>query len=158
MNNNSIQAAPLRQGGYKVCQPADDEGVAECSLFAVSRGADGAYTLAMEGEDPALMRFRKVAPKAYAVQSKESDDSYAYYFGAGDSGRFLLTMMNCKDLPPALRAKLIADGDLATDDEDFEVCAVNTIKGLTAAARAYHRGETTGDDPGVITLIPAAAE
>jgi hypothetical protein len=158
LDAKSGKAKPLKDGDYRVCQLKDDTGESECSVFAISRGPDGVYTLAMEGEEPALMRFRRVAAKAFAVQSKEGDDSYAYYFGAGDSKRFLLTMMNCQDIPPALRAKLIDDGDLSTEDEDFEVCAVNTIKGLAEAAKAYHRGETTGDDPGVVTLTPVATE
>lgn len=156
LDGKTGKAKPLKDGDYRVCQPKDDTGEPDCSVFAISRGADGVYTLAMEGEAPALMRFRRIASKAYAVQSKEGDDSYAYYFGAGDSERFLLTMMVCQDLPPALRTALIASGDLAAEGDDFEVCAVNTLKGLEAAARAYQRGETVGDDPAVVTLTPAA--
>ncbi len=150
------KAAPLIDGRYDVCTGGEDSGSEDCNVFTVSRDSNGAYSFIMEGEDPAVMRFRRIARKSYAVQSKE-DDSYAYYFGAGDSRRFLLTMMNCADLPPVLRARLIEQNDLSTEHDDFEICTVNTLKGLVDAARAYHRGEVTGDDPAVMVMKPAAA-
>ena len=146
-------ASPLAEGAYRACEDNDEAG--DCTNFAVTRRADGAYALkAQDEEEPAVLRFRRIAAKAYAVQSAE-DDGYAYYYGAGDSGAFALTMMSCKDLPEKLRARLLEKGDLATDDSDFEVCTVNTLKGLVEAAKAYHRGKTTGDDDALIALKPA---
>ena len=62
--------------------------------------------------------------------------------------------MLCQDLPEGLRARLIDKGDLSTEDEDFETCTVNTVKGLVEAARAYRRGDTTGDKNAKIVLKP----
>ncbi len=149
------KASPLNEGLYQVCTGSREDDSSECNVFSVTRDTSGSYTLAMENEAPAMMRFRRVARKAYAVQSAE-DDSYTYYFGAGDSQRFLMTLMNCPDLPSALRARLIAKGDLSTEHDDFESCTVNTLKGLTASAKAYARGETIGDDPAVMVMTPAA--
>jgi hypothetical protein len=100
------------------------------------------------------MRFRRVARNAYAVQSAEGD-SFAYYFGSGDSRRFQLTQMNCQHLPSALRTRLIAKNDLATEHEDFEVCTVNTLKGLVEAARAYHRGVPETEEDVFMVMTPS---
>ncbi len=145
---------PFAQGQYTAC---DSETAEDCTLFAITRLDDGSYSLTAEDEDPAIFRFRRIARDAYAVQSAE-DDGYAYYYGAGDSSGFSLTMMLCQDLPETLRAKLIAKNDLSTQDQDFEVCTVETMKGLVAAAKAYHRGQTTGEENATIFLTPVAGE
>ncbi len=148
------KATPFADGAYQICDGTEDAETAECNVFSVARDDTGAYAFTMEGEDPAEMRFRRVARNAYAVQSKE-DDSYAYYFGSGDSRRFELTLMNCQHLPSAMRARLITNNDLATEHEDFEFCTVNTLKGLTAAAKAYHRGVSEGEEGLLMVMTPA---
>ncbi|PQA87927.1 hypothetical protein [Hyphococcus luteus] len=155
------RAAPLDEGVYAACENAEDENAEDaqdCTVFTVTLSDDGAYALAAEDEDePAQLRFRRVARKAYAVQSAE-DDGYAYYYGAGDSDRFELTLMMCDALPEKLRARLVQKGDLSSDDEDFEVCTVKTLSGLVAAAQAYRRGKTTGDDDAKLVLTPVTNE
>lgn len=150
------KAKPFEDGLYEICDGTEEADSADCNTFAVERDVTGAYAFTMEDEDPAAMRFRRVARNAYAVQSKE-DDSYAYYFGSGNSQRFRLTLMNCQHLPSMLRARLIARNDLATEHEDFEFCTVNTLKGLTAAAKAYHRGVSETEDELTMVLTPATA-
>lgn len=147
-------ARPFADGQYQICDGTGGAEDAECNVFSVTRDASGAYVFTMVGEDPAEMRFRRVARNAYAVQSKE-EDSYAYYFGAGDSRRFELTLMNCKSLPSGLRGRLIVRNDLATEHEDFEFCTVNTLRGLTSAAKAYHRGVSDGADELRMIMTPA---
>lgn len=153
LDARSGDAKPLADGRYAVCEAGDSEN--GCTLFEVSRGGDGTYAFTAEGEDPAILRFRRIALKAYAAQSAE-EGGYAYYYGAGDSKEFSLTMMLCDELPETLRARLIGKGDLSTDDEDFESCTVNTVKGLVEAAKAYRSGKTTGDKEAKIVLRPAA--
>jgi hypothetical protein len=148
-------AKPLADGPYAVCETGDSEN--GCTVFEVSRRDDGTYAFKAEGEDPAVFRFRRIARKAYAAQSAE-EGGYAYYYGAGDSEEFSLTMMLCDELPDDLRAHLIDKGDLSTDDEDFESCTVNTVKGLVEAAKAYRSGATTGDKEAKIVLRPAPDE
>lgn len=149
------RAAPLAEGKYRACENDDEAG--DCNVFNITRSDDGAYTLASENEEPSTLRFRRIARGAYAVQTSEND-GYGYYYGAGDAKAFSLTLMLCPDLPEQLRAKLIAKGDLSTDSTDFETCTVNTVKGLVAAAKAYHRGQTTGEEDAKIVLKPIAAE
>ena len=103
------------------------------------------YTFVSEEEEPVEMRFRRIGYRGYAVQNRE-DGSYIYYYGSGTRDQFQLTMMLCADLPDGLRADLIERGDLETDDSDFETCMVKTRRGLTSAARAYHRGEIESDE------------
>ncbi|GJL90389.1 hypothetical protein [Hyphococcus sp.] len=148
------KAKPFEDGLYQICDGAEGDESADCNVFSVKRDETGAYAFIMEGEDPAAMRFRRVARNAYAVQSAE-DDSFAYYFGAGDSQSFQLTLMNCKHLPSALRARLISRNDLSTEHEDFEFCTVNTLKGLTAAAKAYHRDIPDSEDELFMVMTPA---
>lgn len=155
LDAKSGAASPLPDGVYAACNTEDDAG--DCTVFAVSRGEDGAYTLKAEDEEPATLRFRRIARKAYAVQSAE-DDGYAYYYGAGDGNEFSLLLMECPDLPEKFRARLIAKGDLSTGDEDFETCRVNTLKGLVEAAKAYRRGKTTGDETAKIVLKPVTEQ
>jgi hypothetical protein len=156
LDANNGKAKPLADGTYQICDGTEDAESAECNTFNVARDDTGAYAFIMEGEDPAAMRFRRVARNAYAVQSAEGD-SFAYYFGSGDSQRFQLTQMNCQHLPDGLRARLIARKDLATEHEDFEVCTVNTLRGLTEAAKAYHRGVSESEDDVFMVMTPANA-
>lgn len=151
LDAKSGAASPLPDGDYAACN--ETNGDEDCTVFAVSRGQDDAYTLQAGDEEPATLRFRRIARKAYAVQSAE-DDGFAYYYGAGDSEEFSLILMECPDLPEKLRARLIAKGDLSTGDEDFETCRVNTVKGLVEAAKAYRRGDATGDETARIVLKP----
>lgn len=155
LDAKSGAASPFPDGAYAACNEANGE--EDCTVFAVTRGGDGAYTLKAEGEDPATLRFRRIASKSYAVQSAE-DDGYAYYYGAGDANAFSLILMECPDLPAKLRARLIANGDLSTGDENFETCRVMTLEGLVEAAKAYRRGDTTGDKTARIVLKPVTEQ
>lgn len=145
------RAKPLREGPYLMC-PVNDE-ADECQSMSVERDAEGLYSFVTEGEAPTKMRFRRIGRRGYAVQSQE-DDGYAYYYGAGDSRRFHMTMMMCPDLPAVLRARLLERGDLETEDGDFETCIVKSRNGLTAAAKAYHRGEAEGAEAIAFIFTP----
>ncbi len=148
LDGRTGKAAPLKDGIYAACE--DDERGDECDVFQATRREDGAYLFDLEDEPTAVLRFRRIARKAYAVQSAEGD-GYAYYYGQGDSDSFALTLMLCDALPEKLRTRLIDKGDLSSEEENFEVCTVETLKGLAAAAKAYHRGQTTGDKD--VTLV-----
>ena len=151
-------ATPIKSGAYVMCPIDDEDSDNECEQFVISHDATGLYQFDKEDEDPVEMRFRRVARKAYAVQSLEdNDDAYLYYYGAGDKNRFRLTMMLCADLPSAKRAQLIENGDLESDDDEFETCVVKTVKGLTAAAKAYHRGDVQSDEEIALEFTPAPA-
>ncbi len=157
LDAKSGKAKPFKDGSYQICDGTEEPNSAECNVFSVTRDASGAYSFAMEGEDPAAMRFRRIGRNAYAVQSAE-ESSFSYYFGEGDSKRFVLTMMNCKHLPAKVRDGLIAKQDISTEDDDFEVCTVNTLKGLTASAKAYLRGVDAGEDALFMVMTPAPVQ
>jgi hypothetical protein len=146
-------ATPVDPGAYIMC-PLSEDADDDCDSFVIEYDASGLYRFLKEGEEPTEMRFRRIGRQGYAVQSHE-DDGYAYYYGAGDSDRFRLTMMMCADLPEKTRARLIERGDLATEDGDFEMCSVNSLKGLTDAARAYHRGQSIGEEVVAFEFMPA---
>lgn len=149
-------ATPIRPGAYVMCPVGDEDADSECEQFSISRDDTGLYRLDKEGEDPTDMRVRRIGRRGFAVQLLEdSDDAYLYYYGAGNSQRFRLTMMLCADLPEEMRSQLIEDGDLESDDEDFETCTVNTLKGVTAAAKSYHRGEVQSDEEIALEFTPA---
>lgn len=150
------RAAPLDPGAYVMCPIGDEEG--DCEQFMIAQDDSGLYRFDKDDEDPAYMRFRRIGRGGYAVQSLEDDDdAYIYYYGAGDTQRFRLTMMMCADLPDATREQLIENGDLESDDDDFETCTVKTLKGLTQAAKAYHRGRAIGEEFIVMEFTPAAS-
>ena len=139
------KAQPLKPGFYTMCPVSDEED--DCTAFEIQRDDTGLYQFVAEDEEPTLMRFRRVGFRGYAVQALEEPDAiYQYYYGKGTSKRFTLTMMLCEQLPTDLRAKLLEDGDLQSDSVEFETCTVNTVDGLVAAARAYHRGKVDSDD------------
>lgn len=140
------KALPLNPGPHFICGLTEDGEAEDCELFAVLRDDEGGFVFLKEGEDPTHMRFRRFARNAYAAQSAE-DDAYLYYYAAGGGEKLVLVMMNCPDLPQRLRDRLIDRNHLEAEENDFNVCTVKTLAGLTAAAKAYHRGEamTTGD-------------
>ena len=144
------RATPLPPGSYVMCQP--DDGEDDCAPFEIMHDATGLYLFTPVDEPSAEMRFRRIGRKGYAVQSQE-DDGYAYYYGRGDAREFRLTMMMCSALPEALRARLISRGDLEAEEGDAEVCTVKTRRGLTDAARAYHRGDAISDDGEELAIV-----
>jgi len=144
------RATPLPQGAYVMCEVGEDED--DCAPFEITHDASGLYRFAPVDEAPAEMRFRRIGRKGYAVQSEE-DEGYAYYYGRGDAREFRLTMMMCSDLPDGLRARLIDRGDLEPEEGDADVCAVKTRRGLTDAARAYHRGDAISDDGEELAIV-----
>lgn len=151
-------ATPIAPGDYVMCPLGEEADEADCNIFAVAYDDTGLYSFTdPEGEeDTGVMRFRQVGRGGYAVQSDE-DDSYMYYYGSGDSERFLLTLMMCDQLPEDLRSRLIEDGDLSADDDEFVTCTVNTLKGLTDPAKAYHRGDIGDGDRLDMEFTPAPA-
>ena len=149
-------ATPVKPGAYVMCPVGEGDDGADCDEFTVTYDDTGLYRLDKEGEEPTDMRVRRVGRRGFAVQLLEDgDDAYLYYYGAGNSKRFRLTMMLCADLPEEMRAQLIEDGDLESDDEDFETCTVNTLKGVTASAKAYHRGDVQSDEEIALEFTPA---
>lgn len=154
------KARPLNNGDYLACPLKDGEIEAgdECDRLTARKMKDGAYSFINreEDDDPAYLRFRRVGRGGYAVQSSESDD-FVYYYGAKRDGGLLLVLMNCPDLPAAVREGLIANGDLEPDDENFSVCKVKTLRGLTEAAKAYHRGDVAEMIDAAILIAPAPA-
>lgn len=156
LDAKSGKARPFPEGAYLACPLTDGEIDADdkCDRVAVERQKNGGYLFVNEDEDPAHMRFRKIGRGGYAVQSSESDE-FVYYYGRAQGGGLLLVMMNCPDLPVDLRKRLIARGDLETDDDDFTVCAVKTVRGLTESAKAYHRGEIVQMMDAAILISPA---
>ncbi len=161
LDETNGRATPIKPGAYIACPLSDDADASDCDAMIVFHDAGGLYRFEKEDEKPSLFRFRKIARRGYAVQTTEdSDDSYLYYYGQRNGKRFRLTMMMCAELPAALRDDLIANGDLASEDDDFETCVVNTLSGLTQAAKAYHRGNVGNDGAGsgemVLELTPAS--
>ena len=156
LDQKNGRAKPLKAGDYMVCPLGDDAGEDDCESMKVSHDKAGLYTFLKADEKPAFFRFRRVARNGYAVQSAEGDDGYQYYYGRKhQGGRFDLTMMLCADLPEGLRASLIASSDLASEDDNFETCIVNSWKGLRMPARAYHRGEIASEESITLRLTPA---
>ncbi|MEX6633025.1 hypothetical protein [Hyphococcus lacteus] len=150
------KARPLKAGGYQSCAIADDGSLEDCELLIVARTDDRSYLVESDEQEPTTgLRFRRVKRKSYVAQMQEND-GYAYYYAAGDRNRLTLTMMECPDLPADLRATLIENGDLASDDADYEFCTVLSLKGLTEVGRAYADGEIENDSP--LSLVLTAQE
>ena len=151
------KATPLSPGDYIMCPLSDEADADDCERFAVTVDGAGLYRF-QQGDDPddaATMRFRRIARESYAVQADE-DDGYMYYFGRGDADRFALTMMLCSSLSEKTRDRLIARGDLATEDDEFQICDVKTLNGLKGAARDYHRGSALNTDEDIALVFTPA--
>ncbi|GJL94374.1 MAG: hypothetical protein DHS20C05_07790 [Hyphococcus sp.] len=151
-------ATPLGPGDYVSC-PVDDEAEeSDCEDLKISHDASGLYSAVTSSDEAMEWRFRRVARGGYAVQVKESD-GYAYYYGRMAGEALRMTFMQCPSLPADLRASLIRRGDLATEDEDdFETCAVNTVRGLSKSAKAYHKGKAVDEDPLTLMISPVTTE
>jgi hypothetical protein len=155
LDESAGRATPIEAGVYIGCEAGEDE--TDCDKLIVSYDETGQYSFAAEDDDETTTsRFRRIARGAYAMQTREEEDnSYAYYYARRDGAALRLIFMQCPSLPNELRARLIERGDLSTDDEDFETCAVNTLRGLTEAAKAYHRGDAVDDEAAEMTLSPS---
>lgn len=145
------KATPLAPGDYTMCPVSDEADADDCERFAVTVDDTGLYRFQPieDADDAATMRFRRIARKSYAVQADE-DDGYMYYFGRGGAERFTLTMMLCSSLSEKTRERLISRGDLAAQDDDFQICDVKNLNGLRAAARDYHRGRALNTDEDIV--------
>lgn len=151
------KATPLAPGVYVMCPLSDEADADDCERLTVTVDAAGLYRFqhSVDDDDYVTMRFRRIARESYGVQADE-DDGYMYYFGRGDSDRFMLTMMMCSSLSEKTRDRLIARGDLTAQDDEFQMCEVNTLDGLKAAARDYHRGRvSSSDEDFVLVFTPA---
>ncbi|WP_425410799.1 hypothetical protein [Hyphococcus sp.] len=152
------KARPLKDGGYIAC-PADSEtGADDCQKLTVQYMQDRSYHFLAEDEAPSILRFRRIGRRGYVVQSREDDQEYAYYYGAGDASRMTLTMMICQELPQDLRRGLIDRGDLSVDGEDHDICTVKSVRGLVDAAKAYHQGRVQSDEPISMELMRSETE
>lgn len=154
LEKRSGRARPFEDGAYQMCPIDDEAGDEDCDqLTARFDRSSGEMRLINEDEpdDPAVLRFRHIGRRAYAVQSFEGD-GYSYFYGSGGSSSFTLTMMLCDQLPKDLLKRLIDRGDLEGDYDDPETCTVKSVRGLTDAARAYHKGDIVGDEK-MSTLI-----
>ncbi len=157
LDERSGRARPLPDGIYLACPVDDAAGDGDCDRLSVRFQSDRSYRF--ESDDgPSVLRFRRIARRAYAMQSREGENEFAYYYAAGGADRLSLTMMMCADLPDKLRGSLLEAGDLETDSDDFELCSVKAVRGLVRAAMAYHRGETAGVDAIKVELTPAPKE
>jgi len=153
-------ATPLDAGVYESCSLENGASEdMECAMLDVSVDEMGLYQLIdEEAEETMEWRFHRVGRRAYAVQVGEGEDEgYAYYYARLRGERMQLTFMQCQSLPGSLRARLIKRGDLAADDDEFETCTVNTLRGLRKAAKAYHRGKAKDEEAMVMELTPAPA-
>ena len=163
LDDRTGKATPLAAGDYTMCPVSDDADADDCerTRLTISDNKVNIFTPVdddgeIDDDDQAMMRMRRIGRKGYAVQSEEDGD-YLYYYGAGDSEAFRLTMMMCEELPEGLRERLIERGDLEAEDDDFETCIVKTRRGLTDAALAYHRGQVESEEPIMLSLTPAPA-
>lgn len=159
LDEKNGRATPLGAGEHMMCPLSDDADEGDCERFMISFDETGLYNFANaeNEEDDAQMRFRRIARGGYAVQAYE-DDGAMYYYGRGDKKQFALTMMDCTSLTAKTRDRLIERGDLEADDGDFTVCEVKSLKGLTAAARDYHRGRTANSDEAIVLEITPATD
>ena len=157
LDERTGKARPLGVGAYEMCPVSNDADEDDCEQFTISVDATGLYRFQSDDEedDASYLRFRRIARDAYAVQTGE-DDGYMYYFGRGDADHFELLMMLCASLSEKTRDRLIDNGDLSSDDDDFETCAVNTLAGLRVAALDYHRGRASDVDETALVFTPIA--
>lgn len=135
------RATPLKQGVYLSCEAGEDEPEGDCVEFSVSYDKTGGYMFLVDDDDPVEIRFRRVGRRGYAVQESDADAGFVFYYALKTSQGLRLIMMQCADLPDRLRARLIQNGDMSSDDDSFETCTVHNLRAVAAAARAYHRGQ-----------------
>lgn len=161
LDENTGRATPINNGVYTICPVSDDAGD-DCNTFAVDSDETGLYRFIKDDEpdDATLMRFRRVGRGGYLVQSDESDENYAYYYGAGDSEFIRLQMMMCNELPERERQRLIDRGDMEVDDDNSDICILKSLRGARKAAKIYHRGKTVAPEDGdiIFEIEPASAQ
>ena len=140
LDANNGRGRPLVPGLFEACDYSEDDEDADCKNVMVARDATGLYRLLPEAdpEDEALLvRFKRIARGAWLAQFRgEDDDDYFYFVGVAGESKFVLTMIQCEDLPAELRDKYVARGEMEVED-DYSVCMAKTLRAAKAAAKVY---------------------
>ncbi len=136
------RATPLRTGEYQSCPYKDGEMDGECTAVRVTYEKSSGYRIVDDNGEALLVRFRKVARRAYLAQTvgEGDEDGYMYFMAEPDHDNLHMTMIVCEALPEALKTKLVADGQMEIESGG-EVCSVKTLDAALAAAKIY-----LGDD------------
>lgn len=131
-------ATPIADGDYVACQTGEEQSEPDCKATAISHDDTGLYRFVVEGEDEVtLLRFRKLALKAWTAQlSGEDDDDYFYFIAKSGAAAFSLTMIVCEDIPKSIRNKYVKRGEMDVD-ESASVCTAKSLRAVTASAKAY---------------------
>lgn len=100
------------------------------------------YRLVPEGEEPSLVRFRRIGRGARLAQFQGENEEGYFYFLARKEGTLLsLTMLVCEDLPEIVRNTLVERGDLEIE-EGGAICVPKNLRAVVTAARAYRDDDT----------------
>jgi len=155
LTSTNGNATPLKSGSYVVCEIDAGGGENDCESNQITVDETGLYFFTANEERVIEVRFRRVGRGGYATQVQDGEDGYLYYYAYGASPSFFMKMMFCEHLPQKLRDRLIKRGDLSIENDDNNVCKVNTLRGLKAAAKAYRQGSAIGDEEAVLIIKPA---
>lgn len=158
LDDSNSYAVRYHSGSYDMCPIADDPDAEDCEHYELEQVTNKEYLLIAEDEsEPLGIRFHRIASRSYIIQvsgtGEEADEEILYFYGKGNSRRFLVSTMMCDELPEDLLTRLVENGDMeadleeSQDDKGIESCNVLTLDGLKEAALAYHRGDI--EDPEV---------
>jgi len=138
---SNASARALADGAYEGCQVERGQPPNDCKDFTVAANATGLYRIATieDGEEEAiLVRFKKVGPGLYALQSWESDDQPQYLLAAAIDGGVSISMIACEQLPDSYKSRYAARGQL---DVKGDTCVARTAGAVVAAAKAWSKTE-----------------
>ena len=156
LNATNGDAKPLLPGSYTICEINKEGGENNCGPHRIIYDDTGLYHFTADEDRIVELRFRRVGQRGYTAQVKDGEDTYLYYYAYGTQSEFFLKMMICDHLPERLRDKLSKRGDFIVESDEISVCNVQTLRGLKAAAKSYHRGEASGDEEAVLIIKPAS--
>ncbi|HXI88125.1 MAG TPA: hypothetical protein VNH64_11740 [Parvularculaceae bacterium] len=150
LDEHNGRATPIAAGDYNACKYYDQNGGApECSRAHVAFDKTGLYSIKIDddGDDddkPLSVRFRRLGGGAWLAQLGEtSDTDNMYYIAEVEGDDFIMALINCEDLPEALRDKYVARGEMKVDTDatiHVTTCTANTLGAVAAAAKAFRDG------------------
>lgn len=140
LNDTNAKAKPLSPGAYQSCDVGepDESGAPECRAVVVT--LEGAlYSIAPQGEDVTLARFKSLGSKAFLAQmSEEGEGGFFYFYVVKTADGVKMSMVDCPEIPQRTRDSLVRSGGLEVSS-DGRSCTAKTLRAAERATKAYGR-------------------
>jgi hypothetical protein len=153
------KATPLDPGDYNACSVEEEGGEPDCKAMKVSRDETALYRFdAADEDEPTFARFRKIGTGAWVAQlSSEDDGSYFYFLSEAHGDEFVMALIDCEDIPKAVRDRYVKRGQMEVED-DATACNAKALAAVTGSAKAFRKAAPISTRARIIyTKAPTAS-